>query len=151
MKGFLITICHINHSLTTSLHITSPFQANTILTWFVAVDLTLRVTPRVSTPEGSREAPLAEGVETRQQFGLSVVEAQLADRTGVHEPEGALLFQPLLLGWQTFRLVFHDNDNVVVVNIFGTFIHFLGGRGGSAVSRSFQSTNQCSVAIGNKG
>lgn len=104
-------------------------MTNTILTWFVAVDLTLRVTPRVSTPEGSREAPLAEGVEARQQLGLSVVEAQLADRTSVHEPEGALLFQPLLLGWQTFRLVFHDNDNVVVVNIFGTFIHFLGGGG----------------------
>lgn len=68
-------------------------------------------------------------MEARQQLGLSVVEAQLADRTSVHEPEGALLFQPLLLGWQTFRLVFHDNDNVVVVNIFGTFIHFFGGGG----------------------
>lgn len=73
---------------------------------------------------GDRETPLAEGVETRQEFGLSVVEAQLADGTGVHEPEGALRLQPLVLGGQTFRLVFHNDDNVVVVDIFKTFIHF---------------------------
>lgn len=60
------------------------FLKSTILTWFVVVNLTLRVTPRVSAPEGSRETPLAERVKTRQEFGLPVVEAQLADRTSVH-------------------------------------------------------------------
>lgn len=56
-----------------------------ILTEFVVVvDLTLRVTPRVSAPEGSREASLAERMKTRQEFGLPAVEAQLADRTSIH-------------------------------------------------------------------
>lgn len=95
----------------------------TLLTWLVGVNLTLGVASRVSTPEWGRQTPLAEGVETRQEFGLPVVEAQLADGTRIHETDCALLFQSLFSRWQTFCLVFHDDDNVVVVKSFGTFVH----------------------------
>lgn len=82
------------------------------------------ISPRqLGAPGRGRQTPLAEGVETRQQLGLSVVEAQLADGTCVHKPEGALLFEFIISCRKTFGLVFHDNNNVII-DIFGTFIHF---------------------------
>lgn len=126
-----------------------------VLTWFVAVHRTLGVTPGVSTPEWGRQTPLAEGVETRQEFGLSVVEAQLADGTSVHESEGALLFLSLFLGGQTLRLVLHDNNNVVIVNVVAAFIHFFCVCFVCLFAVSLpdlsESTNQRRVTIGNKG
>lgn len=97
---------------------------DSILTWFVVISWTLWVPPGLGASERGGQTPLAEGVKTRQEFRLSVVETQLTDGTSVHEPEGALLFQPLLLSWQTFRLIFHDDDNIIAGNIFSTFIHF---------------------------
>lgn len=79
--------------------IRSDFSKDTVLlTWFV-VYVTLRVTPRLGTPEGGRQTSLAERVETGQQFGFSVVKAQLTNGTSVHKSEDALLFQPVLSCW----------------------------------------------------
>lgn len=97
-----------------------PLFSGGLFTW------TVLFTPRrFGTPGRGRQTPLAEGMETRQQLGLSVVEAQLADGTCVHQPEAnaALQFEFIIHCWQTFGLVFHD-DNNVVIDIFGTIIHF---------------------------
>lgn len=106
----------------------------------------LRVSSGVSTPKGSWKAPLAERVQTRQEFGLPVVEAQLAARASVHQTDGSLLLQPLLLRGQTLGLVLHDDDNIVVVNVFDIFIHFQRD-----TPRPSLSANQYSFALGNKG
>lgn len=89
------------------------------LTWFIDVDFT----NGLCIPEGNGETPLAEGVKTRQEFGLPVVKAQLADRTRIHQLQGTLLLCPLILCWQTFCLVFHNNNNIVVGN--SICIHFM--------------------------
>lgn len=92
------------------------------LTWFVAVKGRVQVAPGVRAPAWDGQTPLAEGVQARQQLGLSVVEAQPAAGTCVHQAEGALRLQPLLPGWQTLGLVLNDDDHVV--DILGAFIHF---------------------------
>lgn len=82
------------------------------------------VPPGFDSPERCGQASLAERVKAWEQFGLSVMKAQLADGACVHEPESALWLRPLFPKGQTLCLVLHDDDNVVAGSRFDTRIHF---------------------------
>lgn len=55
-----------------------------VLTGFAVVDLSVCVPSGFGAPERRWQTSLADGMETWQEFGFSVVEAQLTDGTGVH-------------------------------------------------------------------
>lgn len=64
-------------------------------------------------------------MEAGKEFWLSAVEAELTERTDVHQALAALLFRVRLLDRLTLRLVLHDDDDVVRLDLLPTLIHLL--------------------------
>lgn len=90
------------------------------LNWHLVVSALLCVR---QAPRWRRKASFAEGVQTGQQFGLPAMEAELTQGTDVQQAQATLLLRLGLLDRLAFRLVFHDDYNIVRLYRFPVFLH----------------------------